>query len=553
MEEAGKLTRAAGVVGLFTLLSRITGLVRDMVLGYLFGVRGSADAFVVAFRIPNLLRRLTAEGALTAGFIPVLIDYLTHHGKAEAQRVVRIVFTFAIFFLAVLTLLGILFAAPLTRLFAPGFSTDPEKFTLTVLLTRLMFPYIFFVSLVALAMGVLNSLRHFMAPALSPVLLNLSIIFCALFLSPSLDEPVTSLAYGVLLGGMAQLLLQFPYLSRHGFAFSFDLYLRHPALRRLLLLMGPAVFGAAVYQVNVLVSTILASMLPGGSVAYLYYADRLLEFPVGIFAIALGTAALPSFSSLVARGEFAELRATLSHTLRLMNFISLPAAVGLMVVAVPVFALFFQRGAFDADATLKTAQALVYYALGLWGIAGTKVVVPAFYAMGDTRTPVWIALWSFVLNIILSLILMGQLPLSSDSSFLSHVIATLSQYLALFSLSHGGLALATSVSATFNFLLLLVVLRYRLGQFPWGDFFLSFLRSLLNSLLMALPLLFIARRIDWIAEKKSILTPVATFLLLLGLGLALYLVLSLLWSSPERQMICQAWHRMKRGNFRISR
>src|SRR3972149_2748263 len=274
-------------------------------------------------------------------------------------------------------------------------------------------------------MGVLNSLRHFMAPALSPVLLNLSIIFCAILFAPWMAQPVISLGYGVLLGGIAQLLLQLPYLSRHGFTYAPDFHFKDPALRRLLLLMGPTFFGAAVYQINVLVSTILASMLPEGSVSYLYYADRLLQFPLGIFAVALGTAALPSFSSLVAKKEFGELRSGLSYSLRLVNFISLPSAVGLMVVSVPIFSLLFQRGAFDARATLGAAQALIYFSLALWGFSGAKLVLPVFYAMEDTKTPVRIAFWSFLLNLFSSLILMGKITASPDANALSHAVATL--------------------------------------------------------------------------------------------------------------------------------
>lgn len=533
MEEVGRITRAAGVVGFFTLLSRLTGLLRDMVVGYLFGAQGVADAFFVAFRIPNLLRRLTAEGALTAGFIPVFTDYLTNRGKGEAMRTARIVFTFAGLSLGLLTLLGILFATPLTGLFAPGFRADEEKFALTVLLTRLMFPYVFFVSLVALAMGVLNSLRHFMAPALSPVLLNLSIVFCALLFAPFLDRPVIALGYGVVIGGAAQLLLQIPYLSRQGFTYAPDCHFKDPALKRLLLLMGPMFFGAAVYQINVLVSTILASLLPEGSVSYLYYADRLLQFPLGIFAVALGTAALPSFSSLVARKEFGELRAGLSYSLRLVNFISLPAMFGLMVVSVPVFSLLFQRGAFDATATLGTAQALIYFSLGLWGVSGTRLVVPVFYAMEDTRTPVWVAFWSFALNFLCSLALMGEISSSSEPNLLTRMIVTASGSIALFSLSHGGLALATAISATFNFLALLWILSRRLRPFPLTDFFFSFRRSFFISLLMALPLLFIVRSVDWIGAEKSLWRHGAVFLLLLGLGISLYLALSCLLRSPE--------------------
>lgn len=537
MDEVGRLTRAAGVVGFFTLLSRIVGLLRDIVIGYLFGAQGAADAFFVAFRIPNLLRRVTAEGALTAGFIPVFTDYLTHKGKDEALRVARIVLAFAILVLGALTLLGVVFAMPLTRLFAPGFFGDEEKFRLTVFLTRLMFPYIFFVSLVALAMGVLNSFRHFMAPALSPVLLNVMIISCAVLFSPFLKEPVVSLALGVLLGGVAQLLLQLPYLSRNGFRFALDFEFFHPALKRLLYLMGPTFFGAAIYQVNVLASTILASLLPQGSVSFLYYADRLLEFPIGIFAIALGTAALPSFSSLAAKKQYGELKEGLFYALRLVNFISLPATLGLIVLAVPILSIFFQRGAFGAETTVKTAEALIYFSLGLWAISGSKLVVPVFYAMQDTKTPVWIGVITFVLNFILSLVLMGRLDAAQASGPLSRAIVALSQYLSLFSLSHGGLALATSISSTFNFLVLLSILRFRLGPSPLPEFFASFLRNLLSALLMGLPLLLIIREIDWVGPGRDLLYQGGVLVFLLALGVILYLCLSLILRSPEWHLV----------------
>lgn len=549
MDEVGKLTRAAGVIGFFTLLSRLTGLLRDMVVGYLFGAQGAADAFFVAFRIPNLLRRLTAEGALTAGFIPVFTDTLTHHGKEEAVRVARIVFTFAVLCLGAITLLGMLFAAPLTRLFAPGFVADAEKFALTVYLTRLMFPYLLFVSLVALAMGVLNSLRHFMAPALSPVLLNVAIILCAAVLSPFLSEPVASLGYGVLLGGIAQLGLQLPYLSRHGVSWALDFRFLHPALRRLLFLMGPAVFGAAVYQVNVLVSTILASMLPEGSVSYLYYADRLLQFPLGIFAIALGTAALPSFSALVARREFADLRRGLSYTLGLVNFIAIPATFGLAVIAVPVFSLLFQRGAFDADTTLRTADALIYFSIGLWGVSATKLIVPVFYAMQDTRTPVWVGLAAFILNLVLSLMLMGPVAAGPAANPLSRAISRATEHLNLLSLAHGGLALATSISATFNFLFLLAILDRRLGQIPWREFAASFGRSLANSVLMAAPLLFAVHRIDWIGPDRDLVTHAAWFTALLALGTATYLGSSFVFRSPELRALWALLAEKRSPNF----
>ncbi len=540
MDEVEKITRAAGVVGFFTLLSRIFGLLRDILIGYLFGVRGPADAFFIAFRIPNLLRRLTAEGAFSAGFVPVFTDYLTNRTKEEALEVARLVFTFAALVLGVLTVLGILFASPLTYLFAPGFFANAEKFNLTVFLTRLMFPYVFFVSMVALAMGFLNSFRHFMAPALSPVLLNVSIIVCALMITPMLSKPVVSLGYGVLVGGIIQLALQIPFLSRYGLSFVPCFRFKHPALRRLLLLMGPAVLGAAVYQINVLVSSILASMLAEGSVSSLYYADRLLQFPLGVFAIALGTAALPSFSSLAARKDFTALKEGLSYSLRLVNFMTLPATLGLMVLSIPVFALLFQRGAFDAQATMLAAQALVLFSFGLWGISGTKLVVPAFYALEDTKTPVMVALFSFALNFLLSLILMGPVTAGQDAGGFAPTIAAMSKTLGVFSLSHGGLALANSISSTCQFLVLLFILQVRIGRFPWREFSISFLRSLFNALLMALPLFLIARRIDWMGLEGSVITLSVLFLFILVGGIILYVALSFLTRSPERYVIVRA-------------
>jgi putative peptidoglycan lipid II flippase len=537
-EEVGKLTRAAGVVGFFTLLSRVSGLFRDIVIGFLFGAQGAADAYFVAFRIPNLLRRLTAEGALTVAFIPVFTNYLAKEGKAEAVKVTQIVFTFLAIFLGLITLLGIVFARPLTHFFAPGFVQEPEKFEMAVLLTRWMFPYIFFVSLVALAMGVLNALRHFMAPAMSPVLFNLCNIVCAILFYPVLDEPILGLAFGVLTGGAAQLLFQIPYLARQGIHLRFDFSLKHPGLIRLLYLMGPAAFGAAVYQINVLVSTMLASFLPSGSVSYLYYADRFLEFPVGIFAIALGTAALPSFSTLVVAGNVKELRATLAYALRIVNFVCLPATAGLAVLAVPLFAIFFQRGAFDATATVNSAQALIFFSFGLWSISGTKLVAPVFYAMEDTKTPVFVGIVAFVVNLIASLALMGEINLESDSpGMMTRMIASASVRIGLVPLGHGGLALATTISSLCNFFVLLLILHRRLEGIPLREVAQSFLRNSISTLLMALPLLWIVGQVDWTGTGIATYLKALILACLISLGLSLYLALSYLLKSTEWQIL----------------
>jgi putative peptidoglycan lipid II flippase len=539
-EEVGKLTRAAGVVGFFTLLSRVSGLFRDVVIGFLFGAQGAADAYFVAFRIPNLLRRLTAEGALTVAFIPVFTNYLAKEGKAEAIKVTQIVFTFLAIFLGLITLLGIVFARPLTHFFAPGFVQEPEKFQMTVLLTRWMFPYIFFVSLVALAMGVLNALRHFMAPAMSPVLFNLCNIVCAILFYPLLDEPILGLAFGVLIGGAAQLLFQIPYLMKQGIHLRFNFNFRHPGLGRLLYLMGPAAFGAAVYQINVLVSTMLASFLPSGSVSYLYYADRFLEFPVGIFAIALGTAALPSFSTLVVAGNVKELRATLAYALRIVNFVCLPATAGLAVLAVPLFAIFFQRGAFDATATLNSAQALIFFSFGLWSISGTKLVAPVFYAMEDTKTPVFVGIIAFMVNLVASLALMGEINVEAESAgIITQVMATASVRIGLLSLGHGGLALATTISSLCNFFILLLILRRRLEGILLREVAHSFLRNLISTLIMAIPLIWIVAKIDWTGSGLSIYSKALILACLIVLGLSLYLALSYLLRSPEWQIVEQ--------------
>jgi putative peptidoglycan lipid II flippase len=533
LSEVERLSRAAGVVGSLTVLSRVSGLVRDMLIGYLIGAEGAADAFFVAFRIPNLLRRLTAEGALSAGFIPVVTHYLTERGRSEAIEVSRIIVSFAIVFLLIVTLLGITFPAPLVQLFAPGFAAEPEKFTLTVELLRTMFPYIFFVSLVAMAMGYLNTFRHFLAPALAPVLLNVSIIVCAVFLTPLLSRPTLSLGYGVLFGGMAQLALQLPYLRRYGFSWRLSFQFGHPALIWFLKLMGPAVLGAAVYQINVLMSTVLASTLAQGSVSYLYYADRLLQFPLGVFAVALGTAALPSFASLVSSSDFRTLRETLGYSLRMVNLIALPAALGLMVTSVPLFSLLFQRGAFDAQDVFASARALVFLSLGLWAISLSRVLVPLFYALKDTRTPMWVGFISFLLNLVLSIALMGPVEAAADADAVVRSLAVLSHYVSVLDMSYAGLALANSLSALFQAAALIGLIAPRIGGFPWTEFYHSFWRNGLCALLMALPLWLVCAQLEWTGRNRSILLNGGAFAILLGLGVLSYFMWAKILRSPD--------------------
>ncbi len=458
--ENAKVARAAGVVGAATMLSRIFGFLRDMVVAAFFGAGLTTDAFFVAFRIPNMLRRLLAEGSLTVSFVPVFTEYLNRRSKPEALELANIAFTLLSILLAVVSVLGVLLAPLIVTVMAPGFSRSPEQYELAVFLTRFMFPYIFLISLVALCMGILNSLRHFAAPALSPVVLNLCMIIAALSLRDLFREPVTALAVGVMVGGVLQLAMQWPFLVRLGVTLKPAFSFRHPGIRQMGLLFLPAFFGAAIYQINIFIGTILASLLPTGSVSYLYYADRIVELPLGVFAIAVGTAALPSLSGQVAQGLTEDFKRTISFSLRLILFITIPATVALIVLREPIISVLFQRGHFDAQSTALTAQALLYYALGLWAFSTIRVIVSAFYALQDTKLPMRAAAAALVVNVAASLILM-------------------------FPLRHGGLALATSIATAANVAILTVVLRRRIGPFFGGDFLPSLGKTAAASTIMA--------------------------------------------------------------------
>jgi putative peptidoglycan lipid II flippase len=433
--------RAALVVSAATLVSRVLGFLRDLVVAQTFGAGPATDAFFVAFRLPNLLRRLVAEGALSSAFIPVFTEYLTTRPVAETRRMFRAVTGAMVVVLLALTLAGVLAAPLLVRVLAPGFFAAAATGTLTVRLARLMFPYLFFMGLAALAMGMLNAHRHFVSPALAPIMLNLAIIGAVLGLVPRLGEPILGLVAGVLVGGLGQVLLQLPALARRGFLVVPAWEPRHPAMVRIVRLMTPVAVGQSANQLNLLVDTVIASFLVGGSVSYLYYADRLVEFPQGVFAIAIATAVLPTLAEQAAGDDRRALQATLSFALRLAGFVTMPAAVGLFVLREPLVRVLYQRGQFGAPETAETAWALGFYAVGLVGFASVKIAVQAFYALGDTRTPVKVAVGAMVLNSVLALAL--ALPLR-----------------------HGGLALATSCSSTANALALTWLLRRRLGGVP---------------------------------------------------------------------------------------
>jgi len=467
--ENAQVVRAAGVVGIATLLSRVFGFIRDMVVAGLFGAGIATDAFFVAFRIPNLLRRLLAEGSLTVSFVPIFTEYLRHKTREEALELANITFTALSILLVVVSLLGVLFSPLIVTIMAPGFVRVPAQYDLAVFLTRLMFPYILLISLVALCMGILNSLRHFAAPALSPVVLNIAMILAALMLRDCFREPVVALAVGVMAGGVLQLAMQWPFLLRMGVhlrpAFGFS----HPGMLRIGKLMLPAAFGAAIYQINIFIGTILASLLPAGSVSYLYYADRIVELPLGVFAIAVGTATLPSFSDQVALGRMEALKRTMAFSLRLILFITIPATIALIALRVPIISVLFQRGEFGPQATILTAQALLYYAVGLWAFSVIRIIVAGFYSLQDTRSPMKAAIVALIVNAAFSVALM-------------------------FPLKHGGLALATSIASAVNVGMLWVILTRRIGRVLDRDFYRSVGKTALASLVMWGAILMI----DWV-------------------------------------------------------
>ncbi len=461
--ESRQVTRAAGIVGAATLLSRIFGYIRDMVLASFFGAGMAADAFIAAFRIPNLLRRLFGEGSLSIAFVPVFTEAMVNGDREDALRLAVSSLKLLVICLSMVAIAGIVAAPAIIHVVAPGFTDPPEKMALTVLLTRIMFPYVIFIGLVALCMGILNVMGHFAAPAIAPVLLNLAMIGSVTAVSRFSDSQtvqVLGLGAGVLLGGLLQLALQLPFLVKHGVRFWRRSGLWHPRMKTIGLLMLPTIFGAAVYQINILVGTLLASLLPEGSVSYLYYADRLVQFPLGIFAQAAATAVLPSLSRQAADHDHAGMGETFGHAMSLVLFLTLPAMVGLIVLREPIVALLFQRGAFGGQTTQLTAEALLYYALGLWAFSAVRIVVSTFYAMQDTRTPVKTATVSIAANILLGLLLMGPMK-------------------------HCGLALATTLASVINLTLLIAILRNKLGAIRWRLIFGSCLKTLIASGVMA--------------------------------------------------------------------
>jgi putative peptidoglycan lipid II flippase len=507
MGQKAKIARAAGAMSAATFISRILGFARDMIFAIYFGAGGTSDAFFAAFRIPNLLRELFAEGAMSAAFIPVLTEYRQRQGEEEARTLVKITFSFIMIAVGIVCLVGIIFAPEIVRVIAPGFIKFPEKFSLTVLLTRIMFPFLLFVSLAALAMGALNTKKVFFIPALAPATLNITLIVVIVFFASITRRPIEVAAVGVLIGGFMQFLFQLPSFFKNGYRLGFRPHFRHPGLRRMAILLVPATLALAVNQINILVANILASYLPSGSITYLYYSMRLIQFPIGIFGVAMGMAILPTLSEHAVRGDIEHLREDFSFALRTLFFISVPAMAGLIALREPIVNLLFQRGSFNYTATEETAEALLFYSFGIWSIVGNRVITSSFYAMQDTKTPVKIATVGMISNILLSLIFMGPLK-------------------------HAGLALANALASWVNFSLLSYFLRKKLKRVDARKILRSFIKILAAAVVMGLSGWALLHGALW-QESGNALRKAAYFSGTAFLCLVIYIGTSLLLRSEE--------------------
>lgn len=505
-EKDRRLVRSTFAVAAPTFLSRIFGFIRDVLQAKYLGTTRSGDAFTIAYVIPNLLRRLTGEGAMTAAFVPVFTEIKKEKPRQELWRFANFFFFDLTLIMALLTVLGIVFAPVLVKIIAFGFKGIEGKWELTTLLTRFMFPYIFLISLAALSMAILNSFHKFFVPALTPVLFNLSIIIIALLFAGKAEEPAHVFAAGVVLGGVFQLAFQLPFLWRQGMRFRFGLSFTHPAVRKVARLMIPGIFGVGISQINFALSRMIASFLEEGSVASLYYASRVQELTLGLFSIALSIALLPTFSDLAAQRDIAGLKRTLIFSHRLVFFITFPAMAGLLVLNRPIIKVLFQRGVFDEQSTAMSASCLFFFAFSLPFISGVKILAPAFYSLKDTKTPVIVAFFVMLSYISMSLVLMHPLRV-------------------------GGVALALSLASVFNFFLLFGLLEKKIGKIEKKTVLVSAGKSAAAAAGMGAAVWFFVSNFAF--QELIFLKQLGVLVSAVCLGIVIYIVLNLLFNHED--------------------
>ena len=518
-----KLLRAAGSMGAMTMLSRIAGYFRDRLQAELVGAAATAsgDAFVIAYRIPNLLRRLVAEGALTSAFVPTFTRYMKGKDEAAMWRFAASVGTVLTAALGLLVVGGILLSPLIVQGLAWGYGDTPGKIDLTVSLNRVMWPYIFFISLSALAAAILNAFGSFALPAFTPVLLNLSIIACALAFRHSFRDPAYALATGVLVGGVLQLAIQIPALVRHGFRFTVPRPLDREGVREVGRLMLPRVFGVGITQINLVVDSQFATSLAAGSASFLYYANRVTELTLGVFGISLSTVILPTLSRAAVDEDRDRVVETLSTAMRLLLFITIPATVGLVLLRLPIIHVLFENGRFGPEDTRFTAEALACYSLGLLPYAAVNVLATAFYAHRDSRTPVQIAAATFLLHLGLNFALRGPMR-------------------------HSGIALSTALSAFADAALLAFFLRRRVGDFFDAAVRACALRTAAAAAAMAGALLALRPVLDPFA-RDGFVSKAATLVALITAGWCVYVGTAFLVRSPELKLVVSAFRRPQGG------
>ncbi len=514
--EGVKIARSATGIGIATLGSRILGFLRDVLIANFFGTGIFAQTFFAAFRIPNLMRRLFGEGALSASFIPVFTDELSRKGKDEAWKLAISVFNSLAIVLAGIVLVGVIFSPLITRIIVPGFADTPGKIELTSRLLRIMFPYLFFIALAALMMGILNSLHHFAAPALAPIILNVSMLTFLVFFIRKVDEPVIGLAIAVIIGGVGQLGIQVITAIKKGMPIGRKFILYHPLVKKIALLMLPATLGVGIYQINIFVDGICASfesIVGKGAIAALWYANRLMQFPLAIFGLAMATAIFPKMAVSSSKNDLRTLGETVSFGLRTVFFLMIPSATGLIILRKPIISILFERNEFGPYSTEITSIALLYYCVGLFAYAGVHILSRSFYSLQDMKTPVKVASLAMVTNIILNLTLMWPLRI-------------------------GGLALATSISSIINFCLLSHFLRKRIGSFEGKKIMFSCLRILTASVIMGFFLWAIMRNLP---QADSSLKELAHLSILLLAGTGSFIIMCLLFKVDELKILKKAF------------
>lgn len=489
-------------ISFFTIISRVFGYFRDMLQAYYLGAGFYSDAFTIAYRIPNLLRRVLGEGGMSAGFIPVFAE-VRKKREEKTWKLANTFFWDMVIIAGFITLLGIIFSPVIVKIIAGGFGNIPGKIELTVRLNRIIFPFIFFISLTSIAMAILNSFGKFSLPAATPIFYNITIISLVLIFGKRINDPSLIFAFGVSLGGLVQFISQVPSLRKLGMSFHPDISFNDPDIKRIGGLMIPVIIGASAIQIQILIGSYIASsLLPEGSVSYLYYSDRIMELTLGVFSIALATVLLPLLSKQVASGDMEAMKNTLRFSIKLTFFVTAPATVGLIVLSVPIVNVLFERGAFHHSSTEKTAFALCFYALGLPFFSLVKIFLQAFFSLKNTATPVKFGMLSIIVDIIGSLVLIKFL-------------------------SHAGIALALSLAGFVNVLLLWSYFERKIEKLITPELLKDMVKILLISLIMGIVLYFL--RVSLFQPSLNFLKRVVVLFTLIGAGALTYSILSLIF------------------------